>query len=490
MKDTQEFSNLRKMLFPIHQSELRKFIPLTSIFLLIAYNYSTLRSLKDMFLLQHTAPEVIYYIKLVAVIPSIVVMTILYSKVSKSTDRDGRFNAVITYFLAFFAVSYFLLVPNLETLKLDTLAQSLTESMPMFKSLWEVIRVWPLTLIYVHAEGWGTMALGVAFWTFVNEITSVEQSRRFYSFLSIGSAVGGILAGNVLKHFQGDFSITLSFVLVAMVGILVIYNIFAQDIKKSPTLYQVARKPKKKKEKLSFMDSVKFLMKSDYLAQIATLVIVYGSTIALFESVWKAKIKDLATASADSGATLAETYGNQAINSGILSIILIIFLAAPIMRRGWHFAASFTPVVTLSATLIFFSFLYFQEALSGITAPLGMSPLQIAVTFGGLNVAFIKSTKYILFDPTKEQAYIPLDEESKVRGKAAVDGAGSRLGKSLGSFIVTIVSPIFGSIDASMAIIFGFILIMLALWLRAVAKLSVAYKKRTEELAAQQTVSA
>ena len=46
------------------------------------------------------------------------------------------------------------------------------------------------------------------------------------------------------------------------------------------------------------------------------------------------------------------------------------------------------------------------------------------------------------------------------------------------------------SIDDSKLIIFVLILVMLVLWLRAVKKLSIAYKERTEELEAAQATSA
>jgi len=45
---------------------------------------------------------------------------------------------------------------------------------------------------------------------------------------------------------------------------------------------------------------------------------------------------------------------------------------------------------------------------------LGLTPLLAAVYVGALQNIFNKSAKYSLFDPCKEMAYIPLDEDTKV----------------------------------------------------------------------------
>ena len=478
MANNLKLSGIRKNVFPIYKHELRKFMPLTLIFLLISFIYSTLRSLKDIYVLEHASAEVIYYLKLFGVTPAILILTIIYNRISKLVDMVKKFNIVIAYFFIFFGLAYLFFIPNLEALQLNDFADKLNIRFPAMNSLWEMIRYWPISLFYVNAEAWGTMALGVLFWTFVNSITGVEQSKRFYSFLSLGAAIGLIMAGILLKACKEQLNLVLGGCVGLIATIIVVYNSFVYNIQKNPELYQIEQSPKKKKEKLSFLESFKFLAKSKYLALIATLIISYGVVISLFESVWKAKVKALTI---NNEGMLANIYGNQGIFSGILSLVLIVFLSAPIMRRGWRFAASVTPVVTLIATVIFFVFLRFQNSLNSITVLWGISPLSLAVTFGLINVVFIKAFKYTLFDPTKERAYIPLDEESKIRGKAAVDGVGSRLGKSLGSLIITsFIVPFFGSIHNAEYVIFFLIMIMLVLWLRAVNKLSVLFKEHEE----------
>ena len=45
-----------------------------------------------------------------------------------------------------------------------------------------------------------------------------------------------------------------------------------------------------------------------------------------------------------------------------------------------------------------------------------------------------------------QMAYIPLDDESKVKGKAAIEVLGSRIGKSGGSLVQQLLVLVFGNI--------------------------------------------
>ncbi len=91
-----------------------------------------------------------------------------------------------------------------------------------------------------------------------------------------------------------------------------------------------------------------------------------------------------------------------------------------------------------------------------------------------------KSSKYSLFDPTKEMAYIPLDDESKVKGKAAVDVVGARLGKSGGSAIqITLLT--FGTLAYMAPYIALILFAVIGIWIVAVGSLNKQFIKLTAE---------
>jgi hypothetical protein len=78
---------------------------------------------------------------------------------------------------------------------------------------------------------------------------------------------------------------------------------------------------------------------------------------------------------------------------------------------GWGVAALITPTVLLITGIAFFSLVLFSDSVAPTLKALGLTPLMAAVLVGAAQNVFSKSSKYSLFDPCKEMAYIPLDDE-------------------------------------------------------------------------------
>jgi AAA family ATP:ADP antiporter len=171
---------------------------------------------------------------------------------------------------------------------------------------------------------------------------------------------------------------------------------------------------------------------------------------------------------------------NLYIYTGISTMVLIVFSQNLLSLFGWRIAASITPVVSLITGGLFFAFLIFKDSMTGICALVGSTPAAMAMWLGLMQNISTKAAKYSLFDPTKEMAYIPLDEESKVKGKAAIDVIGGRAGKSGGGVINMTFGKFLSGHSFTTAIASMTVLICLTWWW-AVKKLSVEYDKKLKE---------
>tara|TARA_B100000965_G_scaffold405025_1_gene437600 strand:+ start:400 stop:1734 length:1335 start_codon:yes stop_codon:yes gene_type:complete len=442
--------------------------------------------MKDIFILDSAGAETLYYVKTFGVTPMVIIYTLVYNSLSNVFGRHGLFYIVISYFVAFFALFAFVLYPARNYLALHSFFDYAISVAPNLFGLWGAIRYWFFSLFYIHAELWGTFGMSIAIWTFINEITSVAQSKRFYSFLALGPNVALLFSAAFLRMFGSRETMLylVYIVLVSGAAIMFIYKWFTDKIAADPDAYQIEeKKDKKKKPKLGLVESFMFLARSKYLGLIAVLVFSYGFVISLIEAVWKSQVKALQKASGGDFQTLSNIYSAEVFLIGITSIILILFASSWIIRKSWKLAALLTPLIASILGAIFFTFMLFGRDLAIFETTFGVSSLFLAVMVGMLQVVFIKAFKYTLFDPTKEAVYIPLDQETKIKGKAAVDGAGGRLGKSLGASLLSMfLLPLFGGkIEAVIPYLLFIIGGALLIWIYAVSRLDVEFKKISGE---------
>ncbi len=112
-----------------------------------------------------------------------------------------------------------------------------------------------------------------------------------------------------------------------------------------------------------------------------------------------------------------------------------------------------------------------------------LTPIMLIILFGAFQNVSTKVMKYAFFDATKEMSFIPLDQESKVKGKAAIDVIGSRLGKSGAAWIQIILIQLSGT--GSVLSITHFLLPLIGctilFWILSVRSLNKQFLTRRQE---------
>ncbi|OJU79917.1 MAG: AAA family ATPase [Chlamydia sp. 32-24] len=499
-----EFGTIRSFLWPIYGHEMRKFVPMLLMLFFISFNYTILRNMKDAVVVTNAGAEVIPFIKVWTLLPIAILLTVVFNKLSDFFSQENAFYMMVSGFLIYFALFAFLLYPYRDSFQPLQSANYLESILPRgLKGMVSMYRHWTLTSFYVFSELWGTFILSVSFWGFANEVTKLGEARRFYSVFSISANFAGIAAGQTSNLFLGNgiFNPNLPygndaweqtmmglFFVVFIGGFITIglfwwlnRNIFDQP--KYESLHTGEKETKKHKKKLTLRESFAYLSKSKYLLCIAVMVVSYNLVINLVEVVWKDQLRVLHPSPSEYNHYI----NNLSIIMGIISTLSAVFMAKIINWFGWTKTALVNPIFVLITSVGFFGFLVLNNL--GFTAVqiADVSPVAIAVFFGSAQNIISKATKYTFFDTTKEMAFIPLEHDIKLKGKAAIDGVGSRFGKSGGSLIHQSLLIVFSSLSASAPYVGLIILSVCSMWIVATKSLGrrfAEYNKDKEPIAA------
>lgn len=496
----QEFVGLRKIFWPIHNHELKKFLPMVLMMFCFLFNYTIMRDTKDTLIVTAAGAEAIPFLKFWGTLPMSILFVLVYAKLSNILKPTTLFYAIIAPFLIFFSSFGFFIYPHIEavspTVAADAMQAFIAADLParmhdtLFK-LVDVFRVWPYALFYILSELWGSMGISLLFWQFANQITRSQEAKRFYAGFGQLGNLALVASGLTIIHFSnirskvpegvdawGETLIWLmGAITICCFVIILAYRWMNNNVLTDPTLYNPQEKSasgkKKDKPKLSLGESFMYLVQSRYLGCIAILVLCYGVSINLIEVVWKAQLGAQFPNENDYNTFM----GYFSMCTGFATLFLVTIGSNVIRRLGWLVAALSAPTMILITGAIFFVCVMYKNDLQGI---LPYTPLWIAVIAGATQNILSKATKYSLFDPTKEMAYIPLDQEAKVKGKAAIDVVGGRLGKSGGGIILQIVL-MFGAIADNLPVLLFFVAIIVGAWIFSVFSLNRRYHAKLLE---------
>ncbi|KAA8541865.1 hypothetical protein F0562_023017 [Nyssa sinensis] len=416
---------------------LKKIVPLGLMFFCILFNYTILRDTKDVLVVtaKGSSAEIIPFLKTWVNLPMAIGFMLLYTKLANVLSKQALFYTVIVPFIAFFGAFGFVLYPLSNYFHPTALADKLLDMLgPRFLGPLAILRIWSFCLFYVMAELWGSVVISVLFWGFANQITTVEEAKRFYPLFGLGANVA--------------------------------------------LIFSVRRR--RQSRQWGQWRALKFLVSSRYVRDLATLVVAYGISINLVEVTWKSKLK----AQFPSPNEYSSFMGDFSTATGIATFTMMLLSQWIFNKYGWGVAARITPTVLLLTGVGFFSLILFGGPLAPVIGQLGMTPLLAAVYVGAMQNIFSKSAKYSLFDPCKEMAYIPLDEDTKVKGKAAIDVVCNPLGKSGGALIQQFMILTFGSLANSTPYLGGILLVIVLAWLAAAKSLDTQFTalRREEEL--------
>jgi AAA family ATP:ADP antiporter len=201
------FGKIRNFLWPIHHYELKKLIPMFTLFLLITLVYNVLRTMKMAIIVtaEGSGAEVISFLKIFGVLPGALLLTYIFTKLVNRFSREQVFYTILSGFLLYFIVFMTLLYPNHKQLRLDFLANYLQThwlSGTGSKGFISVIRHLNLSVFYVVSEMWSTVVLSMLFWGFANEVTKMEEAKRFYAIFALGANSSGVFSGLFAKFVR------------------------------------------------------------------------------------------------------------------------------------------------------------------------------------------------------------------------------------------------------------------------------------------------
>lgn len=437
---TKFLMSICKVIFgEFEEKEFKKFLRLGSVLAMIIGIYWSMRTLKDsLFVLLSGADNLPWAknVSLILMIPTIAFYSKLLDKFPKikllATLPSFVYGTVILCYSGF-----------IWLFESGVIASSVvTKCLGYF---------W-----YFFVESFGSLIVAL-FWSFLSDITSVEASKKGFPLIYALAQIGQMAFPFALITMPASLHVTsnaISMILIVCL-LLLIHPLVKYIAKATPKEDLVAQNVEtnsnQKKKKTGFLEGLKLLFTTPYLACIFFSLAFYEviSTIFDFNFKYEASL-------VYSGVQLTKYYATYTEIVGFVTFLFLIFGINKITKR-----------LGITASLII------VPSFFGL-ATLGFLKIQ-SLDFLLLLAVASKSVNYALNGPSLKQLYVPTSPEARSKAQAWIETFGSRSAKGSGS-LLNLLQKVIGKSSAKLCSC-GIGLVLVMIWLAMSAYLGKTYKK-------------
>lgn len=464
----------------IYYNEIPKFLLISLLMLLILVCHNVVRLIKDAIVTEQLGAESISFIKFWLEIPFSSLLVLIYYSLYDKFSSESLFRIIVSFFVIFYFLFAFVFYPYTDYFHLsDHNINKLTLKFPNFKWFIIIIGNWSTTLFYLMGEVWAAVVYSTLFWQLTNRIISLKESKRFYPYLNFFSQFNLVIVSlfvntivNSSKKISTDiydlYTVQIIIILVVFLGIsiIILHYILEHYVINNINKINVLQTNLKKK---NIIETFQMILANNTLINISLSIISYHICVNLIEGIWFYKIIQYYKTTNN----FIEYQSVVFLYTGLFGMFCAFLSSYIIINFKWLYSGLVAPLITLVSGSLFFILLLCDKY------EIYSNNISLIMSVALIQNVLIKGSKYGIYDSVKEMQYIPLSDELKSKGKAAIDIFSTNLGKSLGSFIQFLLLMMFPlkSLDDIVVVLFLFFILFSLLWIFVTFNLEKEIKK-------------
>lgn len=278
-----------------------------------------------------------------------------------------------------------------------------------------IISNWVLYFYYLSFALFGVMVTS-QFWVIANIIFDMREAKRLFGFIGAGAIAGGIIGGyltTLITTFFGNGMVILIAAIILLLCLPIIFIVWKIRVEK---LNKYIKEKRKTRKKTVFSSSLKLVLESKHLLNLALVVGVSVVVAKLIDYQFNDYSHRVYTHPHD----LASFFGFWFSSFNIVAIVIQLFLTNRLLARFG--VSSNMLLLPLSLALGSFLFFIFPE-------------LWVVILIKGIDVSFKQSINKASF----ELSILPVPYETKQLTKPFIDVVVDSVATGLAGFLLIFV---------------------------------------------------